>query len=184
MDESSVREKMQQVLDLVVSDISSLRVGRASPSLIEGLSVLVYGGQEKLKIQELATISVVDPQTLEIEPWDKSIIEEIRKGILTSDLNLNPIVSGDKIRINIPPLTTEDRERYLKLLSAKLESGRVMIRQIRAGFLKEIQKSFEDKEIGEDEKFNREKRLQEITDEFIFQINERGEKKKEEITSI
>lgn len=184
MDESSVREKMQQVLDLVVSDISSLRVGRASPSLIEDLSVLVYGGQEKLKIQELATISVVDPQTLEIEPWDKSIIEEIRKGILTSDLNLNPVVSGDKIRINIPPLTTEDRERYLKLLSAKLESGRVMIRQIRAVFLKEIQKSFEDKEIGEDEKFNREKRLQEITDEFIFEINERGEKKKEEITSI
>jgi len=184
MDESSLRTKMQQVVDLVVSDIASIRIGRATPSLVEDLSVLVYGGQQKLKIQELATISVLDPQTLEIEPWDKSIIGEIRQGILSSGIGLNPVISGEKIRINIPPLTTEDREKYLKLLSAKLESGRVMIRQIRAGFLKEIQKSFEEKEIGEDEKFSQEKRLQEITDEFIAKINEHGEKKKEELIQL
>jgi len=175
---------MQQVVDLVVSDIASIRVGRATPSLVEDLSVLVYGGQQKLKVQELATISVLDPQTLEIEPWDKSIIGEIRQGILSAGIGLNPVISGEKIRITIPPLTTEDREKYLKLLSAKLESGRVMIRQIRAGFLKEIQKSFEEKEIGEDEKFSQEKRLQEITDEFIAKINEQGEKKKEELTQL
>jgi len=184
MDESSLRTKMQQVVDLVVSDIASIRIGRATPSLVEDLSVLVYSGQQKLKIQELATISVLDPQTLEIEPWDKSIIGEIRQGILSSGIGLNPVISGEKIRINIPPLTTEDREKYLKLLSAKLESGRVMIRQIRAGFLKEIQKSFEEKEIGEDEKFSQEKRLQEITDEFIAKINEHGEKKKEELIQL
>jgi len=184
MDESSLRTKMQQVVDLVVSDIASIRIGRATPSLVEDLSVLVYGGQQKLKIQELATISVLDPQTLEIEPWDKSIIGEIRQGIISAGIGLNPVISGEKIRINIPPLTTEDREKYLKLLSAKLESGRVMIRQIRAGFLKEIQKSFEEKEIGEDEKFREEKRLQEITDEFIAKINEQGEKKKEELTQL
>jgi ribosome recycling factor len=184
MDESSLRAKMQQVVDLVVSDIASIRIGRATPSLVEDLSVLVYGGQQKLKIQELATISVLDPQTLEIEPWDKSIIGEIRQGILSSGIGLNPVISGEKIRINIPPLTTEDREKYLKLLSAKLESGRVMIRQIRAGFLKEIQRSFEEKEISEDEKFREEKRLQEITDEFIAKINDQGEKKKEELTQL
>ena len=184
MDESSLRTKMQQVVDLVVSDIASIRIGRATPSLVEDLSVLVYSGQQKLKIQELATISVLDPQTLEIEPWDKSIIGEIRQGILSSGIGLNPVITGEKIRINIPPLTTEDREKYLKLLSAKLESGRVMIRQIRAGFLKEIQKSFEEKEIGEDEKFSQEKRLQEITDEFIAKINEHGEKKKEELIQL
>ncbi|BCX14987.1 MAG: ribosome-recycling factor [Patescibacteria group bacterium] len=184
LDESQVRSKMQQIFDLVASDIASIRVGRATPSLVEDLSVLVYGGQQKMKVQELATIYVIDPQTLEIDPWDKSIIGEIRKGIIAAGVGLNPIIAGEKIRISIPPLTTEDRENYLKLLSAKLESGRVMIRQIRAGFLKDIQKWFEEKQISEDEKYADEKRLQEITDEFIEKINNQGEKKKEELTQL
>lgn len=184
LDESQVKSRMQQVLDLVVSDISSIRVGRATPALVEGLQVLVYGGQQKLKINELATISVLDSQTLEIDPWDKSIIGEIKQGILSAGIGLTPVINGEKIRISIPPLTSEDREKYIRLLSAKLESGRVMIRQIRAGFLKEIQRAFEEKEIGEDEKFAQEKNLQEITDDFIAKINEQGEKKKEELSQI
>jgi len=184
MDEGQIRSRMQQVLDLVVSDMASIRVGRATPSLVENLMMTVYGGQQKLKLQELATISVLDAQTLEIEPWDRSILGEIKEGILSAGIGLNPIITGDKIRINIPPLTTEDREKYLKLLSVKLESGRVMIRQVRASVLKDIQKLFEEKQISEDEKFAQEKKLQEITDDFIHQINEQGEKKKQEITLI
>ncbi len=184
LNENLVRSKMQAVLDLVSADIASVRAGRVSPSLVSDLLVTVYGGQQRLKIQELATISVLDAQTLEIEPWDKSIIGEIRQGILASGLNLNPIISGEKIRIVVPPMTSEDREKYLKLVSTKLEAGRVMIRQIRGDFMKEIQRSFENKEMGEDDKFDQEKKLQEITDEFVRLINELGEKKKEELMQV
>ena len=184
MDEASIRSKMQQVLDLVTSDIGSIRTGRASPALVEGLVVAVYGGTQKLKVNELATISAPDTQTLVIDPWDKSIIGEIRQGILAANIGMNPSIDGELIRISLPPLTTEDREKYVKLLSSKLEGGRIMIRQIRGDGMHEIKKKFEEKELSEDEKFAQEKRLQEITDEFIKNIDEVGERKKQELLQI
>jgi ribosome recycling factor len=119
-----------------------------------------------------------------IDPWDKSIIGEIRQGILAANIGLNPAIDGEIIRISLPPLTTEDREKYVKLLSTKLENGRVMIRQVRKEALRDIRRSFEEKEISEDEKFNLEKRLQEITDEFMEKISKVGETKKQELLQI
>lgn len=184
MDEEQVRQKMQQVLDLVGEDLASVRTGRAMPSLVEGLIISVYGGTQKLKLQELATISAPDPQTLVIDPWDKSIIGEIRQGILTANIGLNPVIAGEVIRINLPLLTTEDREKYVRLLSTKLENGRIMVRQIRAEAMREIRKAFEAREISEDEKFEREKKLQAVTDEFIAKIDASGERKKQELLQI
>jgi ribosome recycling factor len=184
MDEGTVRPKMQEVLDMVVTDIGTIRTGRATPGLIEELEVAVYGGQQKLKINELATISSPDTQTLTIDPWDKSIIGDIKQGILAANIGFNPSVDGEIIRISLPPLTTEDREKYVKLLSTKLESGRVMIRQVRSDAMREIKKSFENKELSEDEKFNQEKRLQEITDEFVGKIDENGKRKEIELLQV
>lgn len=184
MDESSVRSKMNEVVNLITSDIGAIRTGRATPALVEGLEVAVYGGQQKLKVQELATISAPDTQTLVIDPWDKSIIGEIRQGILAANVGLNPMIDGEIIRIALPPLTTEDREKYVKLLSTKLENGRVMIRQIRGDVMHEIRKKFETKEITEDEKFAQEKRLQGLTDEFVGSIEAVGERKKQELLQI
>jgi len=175
---------MQQILDLVLSDIGSIRTGRATPALVEKLEVAVYGGQQKLKVQELATISASDAQTLVVDPWDKSIIGEIAKGILSANVGMNPSIDGDIIRISFPPLTTEDREKYVKLLSTKLEGAKVMIRQIRGDAMHEIKKEFEAKEITEDEKFSQEKSLQGLTDEMIGKIEEMGERKKEELLQI
>lgn len=184
MQEEKVKAKMQQVLELLSSDVASIRTGRATPALIQDLQVAVYTGAQKLKIQELATISVQDPQTLVIEPWDKSIIAEIRQGILAANVGLNPIIEGGILRITLPPLTTEDRESYIRLLNTKIENARIMIRQIRAEGMKDIKNSFEEKEITEDEKFNQEKRLQEITDEFIAKIDEIAKKKEQELLQI
>ncbi len=184
MDSDSIRSKMMQTLVMVQSDLGSLRTGKPSPSLVDDLIVGVYGGQQRLKIKELATVSVPDHKTLVIDPWDKSIIGEIRKGILEANIGMNPSIDGQIIRIVFAPMTTEDREKYTKLLSSKLESGRVMIRQIRQDGMHDIKKAFESKEISEDEKFNKEKKLQEITDEFVGKINEMGEKKKEELLQI
>lgn len=184
MDESSVRDRMQQVLNLVTSDMSSIRTGRANPALVESLEVAVYGGTQKLKIKELGSINIPDAGMIVIDPWDKSIIGEIRQGILASNVGLNPSIDGEILRIVLPPMTTEDRERYVKLLSTKLENGRVMIRQIRGDAMHEIKKKFEVKEMSEDEKFAQEKRLQELTDEFIGKIDSAGEGKKQELLQL
>jgi len=175
---------MAQVFSMVQSDLGSLRTGKASAALVDDLAVMVYGGQQKLKIKELAGVSSPDHETLIIEPWDKSIIGEIRQGILSANIGMNPSINGQIIRISFPPMTTEDREKYTKLLATKLESGRVMIRQVRQEGMHDIKKAFEEKSLSEDEKFAEEKKLQEITDEFVEKINVMGEKKKEELLQI
>lgn len=184
MDETSIRSKMQQVLDLTTSDVGSIRTGRAVPSLVANLVVAVYGGTQKLKIQELATITTPDTQTIVIDPWDKSIIGEIRQGILAANIGMNPSIDGEIIRIALPPLTTEDREKYVKLLSTKVENGKIAIRQIRGDVMHDIKKSFEEKELSEDEKFDLEKKVQSITDEFVGKIDEGGERKRQELLQI
>lgn len=184
MDEALVRSRMQQVLDLVTNDVGLIRTGRATPALVEGLTVAVYGATQKLKVNELATISAPDTQTLIIDPWDKSIIGEIRQGILAANIGMNPSIDGEILRIAFPPLTTEDREKYVKLLSTKLENGRVMIRQVRGDAMRDTKKIFEEKKISEDEKFENEKKIQTLTDEFIGKIDEIGKRKEQELREI
>ena len=184
MDENLVSSKFQKVLDLQISDIGTIRTGRATPALVENIIVPAYDGTQRLKIVELAGISAPDPTQIVISPWDRSIIGDIRKGILEANVGMNPSIDGEVIRITMPPLTTEDREKYVKLLGHKLEVGRVMVRQIRGDEMHDIKKKFEAKEMSEDEKFGQEKRLQELTDRFIAKIEEMGEKKKQELLQI
>ena len=184
MDESSIRSKMQLTLDVVASDIGAIRTGRATPALVENIVCPAYGGTQRLRVMELATISVPDPTQIVINPWDKSIIGDIRKGIVEANIGLNPSIDGEIIRIVIPPMTTEDREKYVKLLSGKLENGKVAVRQVRGDEMHDIKNKFEAKEITEDNKFAFEKKLQEITDEFVAKIEEMGEKKKTELLQI
>lgn len=179
-----IRKRMQGILDLVNSDISSIRTGRVTPALVEEIEVSVYAGEQKLKVKELATISSLDSQTLQLEPWDKSITSEIKNGIFAANVGITPVVDGGLIRISFPPLTSEDRNKYVKLLATKLENGRVMIRQVRGDAMRDIKKGFEEKKITEDEKFNQEKRLQELTDEFIEKIDEVGVRKKQELSEL
>jgi len=184
MDKASVRSNMQEVLDLIVSEIAAIRTGRASPALVEDLEIKVYGGQQTLKIQELANITSSDSKSIVIDPWDKSIIGEIKKGIITSNIGLNPQIDGEIVRINLPPMTTEDREKHVKLLNTKIEHAKVMVRQVRGEAMKDIKSVFEDKNLSEDEKFNEEKKLQEITDQFVEKLAEVGDKKRKDILNI
>ena len=184
MDEASIKLRMQAVIDLLSTDISTIRTGRANSSLVSDMTVMVYGGAQKMKINELGTITTPDPQTIVIDPWDKSIIGDIRKGIEAANVGFTPSIDGQIIIIALPPLTTEDREKYVKLLGTKLEASRVMIRQVRGDFMHDIKKGFEAKEISEDEKFAQEKKLQELTDVYIGKVEEIGEKKKAELLQI
>jgi ribosome recycling factor len=184
MEEASILQKMQLAVNAVAGDIAGVRTGRASPALVENIIVPAYGGTQRLKVVELGSITASDPTQIVISPWDKSIIGDIRKGILEANVGLNPSIDGEVIRIVIPSMTTEDREKYVKILSSKLENGRVMVRQVRADEMHEIKKKFEAKEITEDDKFASEKKLQELTDSFIAKIEEMGEKKKTELMQI
>lgn len=184
MDEASLRAKMQSSLDAVAADIGGIRTGRASSAIVENIVCPAYGGTQRLRVLELATITTPDPSQIVISPWDKSIIGDIKKGIVEANVGLNPSIDGEVIRIAIAPMTGEDREKYVKLLSAKLENGKVAIRQVRADMMREIKEKFEAKEITEDDKFAEEKKVQEITDSYIGKIDELGNKKKTELLQI
>ncbi len=184
MDQSSVSQKFQKVVDSVASDISGIRTGRATPSLVENIMVPAYGGTQMMRVMEVASITAPDTTMLVISPWDKSIIGDIRKGILEANMGMNPSIDGEVIRIAFPPLTTEDREKYVKILSGKLENGKVSIRSVRADEMHEIKKKFEAKEITEDDKKDDEKKLQDLTDQYVAKIDSMGESKKQELLTI
>jgi ribosome recycling factor len=184
MDENKLRALMQSVLDRTSLDISTIRTGRATPALVEGIEVVVYGGTTRLRILELATVTVPDPQTIVIDPWDKTIIGEIRKGIEAANLGFNPSIDGQIIRISLAPITSEDRSRYVKLVSQRIEEGKVEIRKVRGEAMHEVKKAFEEKMITEDERFQKEKSIQDLTDEFVRKTEEIGDKKKQELLQV
>ncbi len=184
MEEAQVKIKMQGVLQNLLETVGTIRTGRATPNLVQTMEVSVYGGAQRLRILELASVTSPDPQTLIIDPWDKSVIGEIKKGIEAANVGMNPSIDGEIIRISVPPLTTEDREKFVKILMAKLEESKITIRQIRADVMHNIKQEFEDKKIREDEKFSFEKNLQILTDEFTNKIEEIGSRKKSELLQL
>ncbi len=178
------RDRMKKAFEVTQTDLSSIRSGRATPALVEHIVIVAYGGTQRLKILELATIMTLDAKTLVISPYDPSIIGEIEKGILEANTGLTPVVDGDIIRITIPPLSQERRQEYLKLARAKLEGGRIMIRQVRQDAMKEAKKVAENKDITEDQKKHAEKMIQELTDEMIADIDGLGERKEQELLQV
>ena len=175
---------MLAVEELISTDVAGIRTGRATSALVEDLRVAVYGGAQKLKINELGTITAPDAQTIIIDPWDKSVIGEIRKGLESANIGLTPSIDGEIIRIVLPTMTTEDRGKYVKLLHTKIENGRIMIRQIRGDAMKDIKDAYEKKDISEDMKFNLEKTLQKSTEDFVGKVEEAGKVKEAEILQI
>lgn len=181
---NQTRDKMRKALEITSSDLSSIRSGRATPSLVEHVVVSVYGGSQRLKIMELATTTTMDAKTIVIAPFDPSIIAEIERGLMEANIGLTPVVDGEIIRITIPALTEERRHEYIKLAKTKLEAGRIMVRQIRAEAMKDLKKLEADNSIGEDERKKGEKHIQELTDEMIAEIDRLGEKKEAELLQV
>lgn len=178
-----VREKMEKALEMLRQELLTLKIGRATPALVEQIQVDAY--ETRMPLVELATITSPEPNQLLISPFDKTIIKNIEKSLaLDRDLKLSPIVDGDVIRITIPPLSEERRKELTKLLGQKLEAARIAIRNIRQGKMQEIRQAFENKEISEDDKFRREKELQDITDEFNKKIAEIGQEKEQQLMTI
>jgi ribosome recycling factor len=181
---NDTRQKMQKVPEILKSDLSTLRTGRAAPSLVENIMVAAYGGTAKLRVIELASVTAADSQTIVITPFDGTIIGEIRKAIQEANVGFNPVIDAQVIRISIPPLSQERREELVHLVSQKLEGGKIQVRQMRHEAMQDVKKEETDKNISEDERILQEKEIQKITDETIELIDQLGEKKKEELMQV
>jgi ribosome recycling factor len=177
---SEMRQKMQNALLVLQGDLATVRTGRATPALIENVVVTVYGGAQRMKIKELATIAASDPQTLVLQPFDPSIAGEIQKGIMEANVGLTPSSDGNIIRISIPPLSQERRAELIKLMKQKLENGRIMIRQIRQDARNSIKKS----DISDEQMRAMDEQIQKITDEVMIPVDQMGIKKEEELLQI
>lgn len=180
---ATTKQHMQKVLEVLHTDLATVRTGRAAPSLVENLVVDVYGGT-KMKILELATIASIDQHTLTITPYDNATIEEIRKGIMEANTGLTPIIDGPLIRISIPQLSEERRQQLIQLMKQKLENGRIMVRQSRHESMDAIKKQLTEKEISEDDAQRLEKEVQKVTDETTAEIEAMGKKKEQELLQI
>jgi ribosome recycling factor len=180
----TIHMKMQKAIAVLQEDLGTIRTGRATPALVENVVISAYENTQHLRIKEMATISTDGPRMIIISPFDPSIIRDLERGISSANLGYTGAVDGNLIRISIPPLTAERREEYVKLVHAKIEGGRVMIRQIRHDAMMDIKRQFEVKAIGEDEKKRLEKEIQTHTDNFIAEIEVLKEKKETELREV
>lgn len=177
---NDIRIRMDKIVGIFVEDIGSIRTGRATPGLIENIVVTVYGGQ-KMRLIELGSIAVPDVRSLTFQPWDQTILREISNGIAAANVGFNPVVDGQLLRINLPMMTVEQREDYIKMLGRKLEGARVMIRDARGDFRKTLMDAKNDKTASEDEVKKDETELQKVTDEYVKKLEELAKKKEGEI---
>jgi len=174
--------KMKKTIEALTKELSSIRTGRASPALVEHIKIDYHGVITPLI--QLASISVPEPKTIAIHPWDRSIINTIDKAILKSDLGLNPVNDGTNIRINLPALTEERRKDLIKAVHKRLEESRITIRNLRRESIDELKVAEKNKDISQDQSIRASEQLQKLTDIYIESINRIGKDKESEILEV
>ena len=175
-------ERMKGAIKSLEEDMGSYRTGRASPQLIERLQVEMYGAT--MDLQEMAVISVPEPQQLAIRPYDANAISAIERSILKSNLGIMPNNDGKIIRLNIPRLTEERRRDLRKLVSRRVEDAKVAIRNVRRDTLNDLRDFENEKLITEDDLHRGQDDLQDLTNNYVQQVDEIGKTKEEEIMEV
>jgi ribosome recycling factor len=178
----TAEEKMQKAVKALEEDFKTIRTGRASSSLFEKIRVDYY--EQKVPLNQLATISVPEARLVIIQPWDRTVLSEIEKAIMKSELSVNPNNDGKVIRIHIPPLTEERRKEFVKVAKNMAEKNRISIRNIRRETNEEFKKQQKASEISEDESKRAVEEIQKMTDKYISDINTVLEAKEKEILEI
>lgn len=175
-------EKMNKSIDSLATEYSTIRAGRANPHILDKLTVEYYG--TPTNIQSVANISVAEARTLVIQPWEVSLIKEIEKAIMVSDIGLTPNNDGKVIRLNFPELTEERRKELVKDVKKKGEDAKVAIRNIRRDANDMVKKQQKANEISEDEQKSAEDSIQKMTDEFVAKIDSMIDVKSKEIMTV
>ena len=175
--------RMQGALDLLAREFGGVRTGRANTALLDAVRVEAYGGQA-MPLNQLASVSVPDPKTLVIQPWDASQISAIEKAILKSDLGLTPANDGKLVRLTLPALTEERRKQLAKTVGKLAEDARVSIRNVRREANDKLKVMAKDKKVSQDEEKRGHDSIQKATDRFTGKVDELSKKKEQEILSI
>jgi ribosome recycling factor len=176
------KKKMEAAFEHTKKEFSGMRTGRASPALLEGLQVEVYG--TLTPIAQVGTINVPEPRMLSIQIWDKGVVKFVEKAIRESNLGLNPVVDGQTIRVPIPPLTEERRKDMVKVISKHAEEGRVSIRNVRRLALDSLKDMEKKKLLSEDELKKFEKDVQKLTDDCVKQVDALLSQKEKDIMQV
>ncbi len=181
---SEFKQNTGKTIDFIKADLKTVRTGRATSSLIENLPVETYGGQAKLKLLELASITSEGPTSLVVAPFDPSILADIEKAILKSNIGATPQITGGRIMLRFPPLSQDQRQNLIRVVAQKIEEKKVAVRNYRDSARKTIKSSLEKKEITEDDKFRLEKEIDTLTQEFMTVIDNLKSAKETEISQI
>ena len=176
---NEIKARMERAIDSLKKDLSGLRVGRASSSMLDQINVNAYGSL--MPINQISTVSVPEARLLLVNVWDSSIVSATEKSIRESPLGLNPMVEGNVIRINIPPLSEERRIEITKVAAKYAENAKIAVRNIRRDYIENVRTLQKNSEISEDQKHQDELLIQQITDEIISNIDDVFSNKEKEI---
>jgi ribosome recycling factor len=174
--------RLDGVIEAVKKDLSTIRTGRAKPSLVENVKVEAYGTY--MELRELASINAPDTTLIVVSAWDHSLINAIANGIRKAELNINPIVDGEVIKIVIPPLSTERRQELVKLTHQKLEAGRVMVRGVRSEVKEEIEGLSDEKGVSEDDTKRWLESMQKSIEDYMSKLDNMGKEKESELMTL
>ena len=174
--------RMKEALDAMRREFATVRTGKATPALLDTVRVEAYGS--KMPLNQVATIHAPEPSLLVVQPFDKTLIGEVEKAILTADLGLNPGSDGSLVRVPIPPLNEERRKEYVRLLHKLAEEGRVSVRHARQVARDELKQRVKDHDISEDEGHRQMDKVQVLTDQFIAEIEKMLEHKEQEVMQV
>ena len=180
--EHTAQEKMQHTIGVLRKELGTIRTGRATPSLLDGVTVEYYGSPTP--ITQVASVSIPESRMIVIQPWDPTIMGEIEKAILRANLGLTPTNDGKVIRISVPALTEERRRDLAKVARKYAEEGRISLRNVRRDVNEQVKKLEKDGKISQDEMRSAHDRVQKLTDDSIAQVNQLIEKKEKEIMEI
>ncbi len=179
---TETEEKMKKAVEVVQKELASIRTGKATTALLDGIRVEYYGNM--VSLNQVASVSAPEPKLLVIQPWEKKMIEGISRSILKSDLGLNPSSDGNVIRLAIPPLTEERRKDLVKLVKKLAEEGKVAVRNVRREGNEALDRSEKKKEISEDDNRKSQERIQKLTDKYIEAIDKVVKAKEVEIMEV
>lgn len=179
---SDVKTKMEKSIDVLKHDLAKVRTGRASVSLLDDIKVDYYGSI--LPLNQTSSMTVPEPRTIMIQPWDTNALARIERAILKSELGLTPSNDGKVIRITVPPLTEERRKEIVKSVRKTAEEYRVIIRNIRRDANEKLKDLKKDKKMAEDEVFASQKEVQEMTDSYIKRVDQIYNEKEKEIMTF
>ena len=182
MDYTSIEERMKKTISVYEENLSEIRAGRANPAILNKISVEYYG--TATPINQVAGISVPEARLIVIQPWDMSVLKEIERAILASDIGITPNNDGKVIRLNFPELNEERRKELVKEIKKMGEESKVAIRQVRRDGLDEFKKMQKDSAITEDDLKQAEEQIQKLTDKYVEQIDKVTEAKEKEIMTL